>query len=90
MLRFLPLGFWLSIILFLVFQWLSLPIIEYFTYRAVHVLWGIIIILGIIYPIYFASTMIYLKKVQKLTVEQLIVAGAFLLIPVISYIPLLT
>jgi len=54
--RYLPLGFWLSIIVFVAFQWLAIPIIANLTTSAGDVMTGILLIIGVIYPIYFTST----------------------------------
>jgi hypothetical protein len=49
---------------------------------------GILLIIGIVYPIYFILTIVYLGKVKKLSADQLVVTGAFLLIPLFAYIPI--
>ena len=86
--KYLSLGFWLSLIIFVAFQWLAIPIIANLTESARDVVTGILVIIGVIYPIYFASTILYLRKVKKFSVEQLLIAGLFLLIPLIAYIPI--
>ncbi|WP_280771991.1 hypothetical protein [Salipaludibacillus daqingensis] len=86
--RYLPKSFWLSLIVFVSLQWLAIPIVAYLTTSARDVMAGILIIIGVIYPIYFISTIIYLRKVKNLCADQLIIAGFFLLIPLLAYIPI--
>lgn len=88
--RYLSLGFWISIIVFVAFQWLAIPIIVNLTTSAGDIMTGILVIIGVIYPIYFISTIIYLRIVKKLRVEQLAIAGLILLIPLLAYIPIIT
>lgn len=85
--KYLPFSFWLSISIFVAFQWLAIPLLANLTTSARDVMMGVLLIIGVIYPIYFTSVIIYLRKVKKLDNEQLVLAGVFLLIPLFAYVP---
>lgn len=89
-LDYLSRGFWLSLLIFIAFQWLAIPIISALTTSARGVMLGIVIIIGVIYPIYFSLTIFYLRKVKKFNAEQLIVAGFILLLPLLAYVPIIS
>ncbi|MBM7691379.1 hypothetical protein JOC77_000784 [Peribacillus deserti] len=88
MLRWLPAGFWLSLVCFVFMQWTAVPVIAYFTDRPAHVMLGAMIIILVIYPAYFVCSLLYLYNVKKIKQEELIVTAYFLIIPLFLYFPI--
>ncbi|RNA66897.1 hypothetical protein [Alteribacter keqinensis] len=87
-LNYLPQGFWLSIVAFVTFQWVAIPVIAHLSTSAAGVMMGILFIISVIYPLYLLFMLLYLSQVKKLNGEQLMIAAVFLLIPLFAYIPL--
>ncbi|PLT29348.1 hypothetical protein [Peribacillus deserti] len=81
-------GFWVSLLCFIAFQWSALPVLAYITDRAEHVVTGALFIAGVLYPIYFIGTLVYLHKIKKAAYEDLMAAALFLLIPLFLYFPI--
>ncbi|WP_096439994.1 hypothetical protein [Alteribacter populi] len=86
----LPKSFWFSIIIFVALQWLAIPVLAHFAHTPADIVRGVLFIVGIIYPIYYISTLLYLRMVNKLDGEQIMLAAVFLLIPLFAYLPIVS
>ena len=74
---------WRLVAAFSILEWVSIPFISAFTDQLYEVVYAILIIAFIIYPLFFLISLLLLQKENKK------VGAVILLIPLIVYAPLL-
>ncbi|MFJ8515232.1 hypothetical protein [Lysinibacillus xylanilyticus] len=74
---------WILVIAFSILEWISIPFIGAFTGKLYQLVYGILIIAFIIYPLFFMTSLLLLQKENKK------IGAVILLIPLIVYAPLL-
>lgn len=87
MIKKIPLWFWVSLSIFCVIQLLMVPISLFFTNTGGSAALVILFFLFVVYPVFFIIMFTVIKKKVKLTLEEMVLPTALLLIPTILYIP---
>ncbi|PYZ96780.1 hypothetical protein CR205_13930 [Alteribacter lacisalsi] len=88
--RSLPVWFWLSIILFVTFQWLMIPVISFAGAGPGGILLGVMVVTLFVWPVYVTAVLVALRKLEGFETQRLIVSTVFLLIPPFTFIPVYT